>query len=234
MSNVDEVFAAATTLSPNERVSLIARLWKSLPKEDWPRPTPEELIEADCLLAKENIARNEHVPWPLVERILADSVRSSRPKVYSAPRRFDLSTIMVVTAAYALMFSVINALFSSFGGAAGISIMVGVFVTLVGVGQAFMFGGRRPRTASILVGTILTCLIMFGSMALFARGGGASFMLPWVLVYGVMTGAIYGYLAGVMVGGVFLVSDWIRRRFKRNSLAVEIDLQTSASPFDAS
>jgi hypothetical protein len=203
-------------------------------KKDWPRPTSEELIEADRLLSKENLARNESVPWPLVERILADSVRSSRPKVYSAPRRFDLSTIMVVTAAYALMFSVINALFSSIGGAAGISIMVGLFVTLVGVGQAFMYGGRKPRTASILVGVTLTCLIMFGSMLFFDSGRGVGFMLPWMLIYGVLTGAIYGYLAGVMVGGVFLASDLLRRRFKRNSLAAEMELQTAASPFDAS
>lgn len=234
MPRVDEVFEAAASLSPDDRVSLIARLWKSLPQEDWPRPASEELIEADRLLVKENVVRNESVPWVLVERILADSVRSSRPKVYSAPRRFDLSTIMVVTAAYALLFGVINMLFSSFGGAAGISSMVGLFVTFVGIGQAFMYGGRKPRTASILVGVILTCSIMLGPMVLFDSGRRVPTMLPWILIYGTVTGAIYGYLAGVMVGGVFLVSDWLRRRFKRNLLASDPDRQTAASPFDPS
>lgn len=134
MPSFDKVYEAAESLSPDDRVLLIARLWKSLPQEDWPQPTTDELSEAERLLAKEGIERNEAAPWPVVERILADSVRSSRPKVYSAPRRFDLSTIMVVTAAYALLFGVVHMLFSSFGNAAGISAMIGLYVTLVGVG----------------------------------------------------------------------------------------------------
>ncbi|MGD9633382.1 MAG: hypothetical protein AB7G28_23655 [Pirellulales bacterium] len=233
MSNIDEVFEAAATFSPDDRVSLIARLWKSLPQESWPRATREELVAADRLLAKENLTRNESVPWPLVERILADSVRSSRPKVYSAPRRFDLSTIMVVTAGYAMLFGGINAIFNESDQAAGAALMIGVFVTLVGIGQALLFGGRRPRTASIVVGMILTTLFMISTTMFFSRGRSVAF-LPFMLVYGVISGAIYGYLSGVLVGGVFLVADHLRRLFKRNSVEAEVGQPAAASPFDAS
>jgi hypothetical protein len=234
MPNVDEVLLAAESLSPDERLSLIARLWKSLPQESWPRATAEELVEADRVLSRERVARNESVSWPMVERILADSVRSSRPKVYSAPRRFDISTLMVVTAGYAILFAVLNLLSSASNQAAGISVLVGVFVTLVGVGQATLFGGHRPRTASILVGAILTALITVGSMKFISPRGTLGMMLPFVLAYGAISGIIYGYLAGVLVGGVFLVADVIRRLFKRAHADVADDTQAAASPFDGS
>jgi len=115
MADVDEVVRLAESLGPDDRVSLIARLWKSLPQESWPRRTDDELVESHRQLAKGGIVRNESVPWPLVEQILADSVRSSRPKVYSAPRRFDLTTILVVTAGYAVLFGALKMIFSSLG-----------------------------------------------------------------------------------------------------------------------
>ena len=58
-------------------------------------------------------------------------------------------------------------------------------------------------------------------------------MLPFIVVYGAITGIIYGYLAGVLVGGVFLVADLFRRRFKRLSVDTANDAP-AASPFDAS
>ena len=52
MPDVDEVVLIAESLSPDDRLSLIARLWKSLPQESWPRPTSDELVEAHRQLAK--------------------------------------------------------------------------------------------------------------------------------------------------------------------------------------
>lgn len=234
MADVDEVVLIAKSLSPDDRLSLIARLWKSLPQESWPRTTSDELVEAHRQLAKEGIARNANVPWPLVEQILADSVRSSRPKVYSAPRRFDLTTILVVTAGYAVLFGSLKMLFNALGETAGVAIVVGGFVTAVGIGQAMLFRGRKPRTASIMVGAVLCSIIMVGMMLWSNPRRLPGSMLPFILVYGAIGGIIYGYLAGVLVGGVFLVADLFRRRFKRGSMDAKNDASATASPFDAS
>jgi hypothetical protein len=233
MADVDEVVRLAESLGPDDRVSLIARLWKSLPQESWPRRTDDELVESHRQLAKGGIVRNESVPWPLVEQILADSVRSSRPKVYSAPRRFDLTTILVVTAGYAVLFGALKMIFSSLGETSGVAITIGGFVTAVGIGQAMLFGGRRPRTASIMVGAALCSIIMVGFSLWSTPRGMSGPMLPFIVVYGAIAGIIYGYLAGVLVGGVFLVADLFRRRFKRFSVDTANDAP-AASPFDAS
>jgi hypothetical protein len=233
MANVDEVVRLAESLGPDDRVKLIARLWKLLPQESWPRPTADDLDEAHRQLGKAGIARNESVPWPLVEQILADSVRSSRPKVYSAPRRFDLTTILVVTAGYAVLFGGLKMIFSSLGETSGVAITIGGFVTAVGIGQALLYGGRKPRTASIMVGAVLSSIIMVGFSLWSTRRGMTGSMLPFIVVYGAVSGIIYGYLAGVLVGGVFLVADLVRRRFKRVSVDAANDAP-AASPFDAS
>lgn len=233
MPHVDEVFEAAASLSPDDRVSLIARLWKSLPQESWPRPAADDLVEADRILAKENVLRNENVPWQLAVRMMADSVRSSRPKVYSAPRRFDLSTVLVITTGYALLFGALGAIFDESEYAAGVALLVGVFVTLVGVGQALLYGGRKPRTASIVVGAVVTAPYVIGTTMFFARRGMPAAFLPFSLIYSVVSGAIYGYLAGVLVGGVFMVADLIRRQFKDRPLDTAGASPSASSPFDA-
>ena len=112
--------------------------------------------------------------------------------------------------------------------------MIGGFVTLVGIGQAMLFGGRKPRTASITVGAVLSSMIMVGMMLWSNPRGMPGSMLPFILVYGAIAGIVYGYLAGVLVGGVFLVADLFRRRFKRGSFDVANDAPASASPFDGS
>jgi hypothetical protein len=130
-----------------------------------------------------------------------------RHKLYSVPRRFDLSTIFVVTAAYSIVLGGLSALH-----AAPVFIAaVAVFVALVGIGQALLFRGLKPRRASILVGaalldgTILVLLFREGRVLL-----GDIFL---IVVFYTMIGVICGYVAGVAIGGVFLLADVIRRRY---------------------
>ncbi len=110
MSDYDETLHRAQSLNPDERLKLIGRLWASLPREYWPPATADELADTNRLTTKQQIARGDEVPWAVVEQILADCVRSSRSKVYSTPRRFDLATMFVVTSAYALLFAAMAAL----------------------------------------------------------------------------------------------------------------------------
>ena len=92
--------------------------------------------------------------------MLADCVRSSRPKVYSAPRRFDLTTIFVVTSAYAVLFAVMTALKLP----PSVSLISAGFITTVGIGHALLFRGLKPRTASLLVGAAVYGIV---SLAVF-------------------------------------------------------------------
>jgi hypothetical protein len=212
MSDYDETLHRAQSLPPDERLKLIGRLWASLPREYWPAATADELADANRLTAKQQIARGDEVPWAVVEQMLADCVRSSRPKVYSTPRRFDLATMFVVTTAYALLFAAMAAL--QFPPMA--SILTAAFITLVGIGQSILFGGLRPRTASIVVGTASICVLMGGSLIFAGR------MYFFALVSGIIYGPVLGYIAGVMVGGVFLVADKLRQFFHRRRAPAEV------------
>lgn len=211
MPDIEVVLRDAKSLSPEDRLRIIARLWASLPQETWPTPTRTEIADADRLLAKHRINSGDNVSWPVVEQILRDCARSSRPVVYSAPRRFDLATIFVVTTAYALLFAGLSVLKLS----PIVNLMAAAFIAIVGIGQALLFRGLRPRTSSFLVGIATYCTFSFGYFLLNPRIYPTS-MVAIMLAYGLAAGAIFGYAAGAFVGSVFLVANFVRRRFSRN------------------
>ncbi len=211
MSDYDETLHRAQSLPPDERLKMIGRLWVTLPREYWPPATADEIADANRLTSAQQIARGDEVPWAVVEQMLADCVRSSRPKVYSTPRRFDLATMFVVTTAYALLFAAMAAL--QFTPTA--SILTAAFITLVGIGQSVLFGGLRPRTASIAVGTASFCVLMGGSLLFAGR------MYFFAVVSGIIYGPVLGYIAGVMVGGVFLIADKLRRLLHRRPVSAD-------------
>jgi hypothetical protein len=133
--------------------------------------------------------------------------QSERPRsIFSVPRRFDLATVLVVTTAYSILL----------GGFSGLhahplaTVSVAGFVTLIGLGQALLFRGRKPRLSSILVG-IFVFECCFGLMWFQASPPDLSFALLFSLI-AVAYGVILGYLTGTLIGGVFLLADVIRRR----------------------
>ena len=91
------------------------------------------------------------------------------------------------------------------------SLAIAGFVTLVGIGQAVLFGGDRPRTASLIVGTTIYSLGMLAYWLL----GWSRFIPPSGLfvigTFVVIGGAILGYLSGTLIGGVFLLAEYLRR-----------------------
>lgn len=148
---------------------------------------------------------------------MKEKMRGSVSKLYSTPRRFDVTTIMVVTAAYAVLINVLR-LFSV--PSLEIVLFAG-FVTLVGVGQAVLFRGKRPRLASILIGIVcggLYCFVMphWGIPFTVSR-----MMIPevWLMagILGTIGGTITGYLSGASVGGVFCFSEYICGQLKRTN-----------------
>jgi hypothetical protein len=120
--------------------------------------------------------------------------------------------IFVVTFAYSILFAVMSWL--SFPPVA--SLIIGGFIMVVGIGQALLFGGLKPRSASVVTGS---CAYMLGTIAVWLsdprmyRGELMIIVISWSAV----GGAMMGYLAGVLVGGVFLVADAVRRRFGRRT-----------------
>ena len=136
-----------------------------------------------------------------------------RRRLYSAPRRFDLATVFVVTTAYALLLGGMSALDAH----PAFSAIVAGYVTLVGIGQALLFGGKRPRLASMVMGVGINMLGMLVSVGFFSISRLAvsqiAFFAAIQLVVALVQGTLLGYFAGVLVGGVFLVADVLRRRF---------------------
>lgn len=213
MPDIKQIFRDAASLEPAERLRLIARLWISLPPDHWAAPTAKERADVERRLDKRDFDAVADASWRISDRLL-DNREPPRRTVYSAPRRFDLATIFVVTSAYAILFGG----FSALGAWPIVSVAIGGFVTLVGIGQAVLFRGEKPRSASSLVGVILLVITFIGIWIAIPR------LYPtWVLLtmtgIAVGGGFILGYCAGALVGGVFLAADLLRGRFWRRSPA---------------
>jgi hypothetical protein len=215
---------AAESLRPDDRMRLIARLWESLPTRNRAAIVAYG-IENVHRLADEAEQREQLLPptkppqlesiWPVVWAFLFDPAQTSG--LYSAPRRFDLTTIFVVTAAYSIVFGVMSSLnhygrMTYFGPVTQAG--VGVFITVVAMVQALYHHQANPRGVSIVAGAVTqTAIVSFLAMMHW-------YYEPFLIVlvgYGMIGGAICGYLAGTVVGGVFLIADFLRGKLERPS-----------------
>ncbi len=132
--------------------------------------------------------------------------RRPSSKVYSVPRRYDLATLFAVSVAYAFLFGGMR----FFAWPPVVFALVAGFFTCVGLGQALLFGGKEPRAASVLVGVFYGPIVLVIS----AVGWGGASNIGKLSVGAICTaigGGLYGYLAGVIVAGVFLVADLMRK-----------------------
>ena len=120
------------------------------------------------------------------------------------PRRFGVGVLMILITMAALLF----ALMESLGTPAGVFVFVTVFFVSVAAGQALLFGGRRPRAASIVVGACLFPSVFLAGMLYFAiaepRGRFFDGSLVIGLVCFIPLGAFFGYLAGLLIAVIFL------------------------------
>lgn len=126
-------------------------------------------------------------------------------KVYSAPRRFDLATLFVVMIIYSCLLGISVAL----GLPEKFTLSILGFLTVIGVSQPALFGGNKPRLASVMGGGISLPLLF----ALFyfqeeSRFSSLATLLGCLCIFPL--GACLGYCAGALVGGVFLVADVVR------------------------
>ncbi|MEM9660581.1 MAG: hypothetical protein AAF961_19620 [Planctomycetota bacterium] len=152
--------------------------------------------------------------------------------IYRVPRCFDLATLLAGMVAFALLFTVMRLLALPAGAFA---FFAGLCIT-VAASQS-LFGDADPRQASLLSGWAYSVVTLLAACLVF---GGAEVnldsQLPIALTSAVLFGAVLGYVAGVLVGGVFLVADYVRaalRVLRRHSTRRHED-GTASSPWDES
>jgi pantoate--beta-alanine ligase len=128
------------------------------------------------------------------------------PRIARAERRFSLGTLLVGTVFFALLFAVLKRLQVPW------PIVIAIIVFLVGVAAAQMLvrDERKARVASMWAGAVLYILAVV-AIGVFSKRAGAH-LEPWGAqspVGLVLIGAIAGYIGGVFVAGIFLVSQLV-------------------------
>jgi len=129
---------------------------------------------------------------------------STPTSVHSAPRRFDVFTILSVLAFFAIAFAILTALKAPAEFIGGLS----VFVTLIGLGQAFLWKGKKPRLASIVVGAFYFAISL--GIPYILSGPLDIFILGVVLAQACVSGVICGYIAGTLIGAIFWLIEGVR------------------------
>src|SRR5262245_16662173 len=104
--NLDELAHSAESLDPDDRMRLIARIWASLPEEYWAAPDPRERANVSFMLMAGDRQALRDLPRRIAHKVFNPPAVPPE-KIYSAPRRFDLATIFVVTFAYSLLFGIL-------------------------------------------------------------------------------------------------------------------------------
>ena len=149
-----------------------------------------------------------------------DPLRAAPPSashgdLYSVPRRFDLSSMLVATTAYALLFTcmtVLNFRFWTF-------VYFAVMLAFVAVAQSVWADRYHPRRVSQLAGVayqLSVIAILIALQRFFPQvqlSGERSFdrqMLLSMMCVVLLVSPILGYLSGVLVAGTFLVADALR------------------------
>ena len=130
-------------------------------------------------------------------------------RIYSVPRRYDPATLFVVSLAYALLFGFMR----SVGFPPIAFAVVAGFVTLVGLSQAILFGGKAPRQASAVagIGAFLVVQVPVLAECALRHLQDLGILVACLPLTAILPGAMLGYVVGVLIGGVFLVAEAVRR-----------------------
>lgn len=157
-------------------------------------PVPEDERWSEGLAARPGRRRRERKP------------PSREVKLYAVPRRFDIATLLVVSLAYSLLFTLLRLSGTHWGVAA----FTGGLTMAVGIAQGLFPYGNGPRNASIVAGAGYVAIWAGVLAALYEN---VLMFVAMVLFSLLLTGPVVGYLCGAVVAGVFLVADKVRRRW---------------------
>lgn len=136
------------------------------------------------------------------------------------PRRFSLAAMLLIVPLYSVLFATLQ----SVGANATVFAVVAVFVTGVGLGQTFLFGGQYPRAASLWTGACLlpaeVLVFLFSNYMLSSTNASLVMLLAAALgltILCVPAGAAFGYLSGGVAAGLFFLIDRYAERSKREN-----------------
>lgn len=115
------------------------------------------------------------------------------------PRQFGVTTLLAITAMYALLFGVLRALQAP----APVFVEIGLLFTAVGLGQMLLFKGQRPLRASVIVGACYFAGVSIVGAA--TTGHLRPSFFPFDPLSGAVVGAMYGYFCGLVISGVFRI-----------------------------
>jgi hypothetical protein len=218
----EDVLQSAETLELEDRIRLTSRLLMSLPLKHRAALVTFglESLEQSANEALRQARQNIGTPfWPMPWRFLFDPANTSG--LYAAPRRFDLATIFVVTAAYSLLFGALTALDAVFHFGPLPLVILGLVLAVVGITQAFCHGMANPRGASVVAGG--GAFVLFYLLAVVFLPELFSSWFTSEIVIGLFFAPVCGYIAGVLVGGVFLIADKLRDRLQGTSATTDAD-----------
>lgn len=150
--------------------------------------------------------------------------REPAEDIYSVPKRFDLASMFSISVAFAMLFSIMRALDCS---PLLISIF-GIYFAAVGIAQAVLFNGDKPREASVIAGGILGCV----SVIIIAISEGAPLGAAISMaICSAVWAPVAGYLVGTINGGIWLITDYLRQWLERRSATAE-PAEQAPGPFD--
>ncbi len=146
------------------------------------------------------------------------------------PHRFGVGVLMILVTFFAVLFAFLRCIDCR----PDVAAIVGVLFVGVAAGQSLLFEGKKPRAASIWVGAVLFPLEMLGQAvyehitAQLSRGS-ISENIPGGLFCAVPSGALFGYLAGGLTAGIFLVMDRFgKARTRADQPSIELQPFTEA------
>lgn len=141
------------------------------------------------------------------------------------PKRFSIAIMMAWITLFAMAFSVLK----------GVDAPPGVFgsVTIlmlgIGVAQMWLFGGKKPRLASVVAGAVVLCVevaglnILTGCFSVERSSIVLRVVTSIVLIIPcVPLGAFFGYLLGGLTAGIVLTLNYLENR-KGGGSAAEIE-----------
>lgn len=71
------------------------------------------------------------------------------------PRRYSVATMLTILTMFGLLFALLACVDATWV----LYVVLAAFVTVVGLGQMFLFKGRRPREASLIAGSVALSLV---------------------------------------------------------------------------
>lgn len=225
MPNLDEIYAQAESLAPDDRLRLATRLWESLPSDLQSAPDAFALSSIKQCQPLSDKKTAASFLSGLFDRYLSKQ-SSDAPALYAAPRRFDLASIFAVTAAYSLLFTGLALL----DAGPTTKLVIGSFITIVGIGQPLLEDRINPRGASILVGAAAG--LLFAVIVWWNLPDAQLIAFTLLIAIGSFLGGACGYLAGALVAGVFLVADLLRSRRVRLSSVPSPPISHEIDPHD--